>query len=36
MLDGIPVATAAGDQGMTNLIALGEPDRSQSASLISS
>jgi hypothetical protein len=36
MLDGIPVAAGAGGQGMTNLIALGEPDRSQSASVISS
>jgi hypothetical protein len=29
MLDGIPVAAAAGDQGMANLMALGEPDRSR-------
>jgi hypothetical protein len=31
MLDGIPVAAAAGDQGMTNLMTLGEPERSQLA-----
>lgn len=31
MLDGIPVAAAAGDQGMANLVALGEPDRSRVA-----
>jgi hypothetical protein len=29
MLDGIPVAAAAGDPGMANLLALGEPQRSQ-------
>jgi hypothetical protein len=29
MLDGIPVAAAAGDQGMVNLMAAGEPERSQ-------
>jgi hypothetical protein len=29
MLDGIPVAAAAGDQGMVNLIAAGEPGRSR-------
>lgn len=29
MLDGIPVAAAAGDQGMANLLAGGEPDRSR-------
>lgn len=29
MLDGIPVAAAAGDPGMANLMALGEPDRSR-------
>jgi Phosphotransferase enzyme family len=29
MLDGIPVAAAAGDQGMVNLMAAGEPQRSQ-------
>lgn len=29
MLDGIPVAAAAGDAGMANLIAAGEPERSQ-------
>jgi hypothetical protein len=34
VLDGIPVAAAAGDQGMRNLMALGEPDRSR-RSLIS-
>ena len=28
MLDGIPVAAAAGDPGMANLMTLGEPDRS--------
>ncbi|HLL69183.1 MAG TPA: hypothetical protein VK453_26245 [Micromonosporaceae bacterium] len=28
MLDGIPAAAAAGDQGMMNLMTLGEPDRS--------
>jgi len=28
MLDGIPVAAAAGDPGMANLLASGEPDRS--------
>jgi hypothetical protein len=28
MLDGIPVAAAAGDQGMRNLMAAGEPARS--------
>ena len=28
MLDGIPVAAAAGDAGMANLMANGEPDRS--------
>ena len=28
MLDGIPVAAAAGDQGMQNLMAAGEPGRS--------
>jgi Phosphotransferase enzyme family len=31
MLDGIPVAAAAGDQGMANLMALGEPGRSREA-----
>jgi hypothetical protein len=31
MLDGIPVAAAAGDPGMANLMTLGEPDRSRSA-----
>jgi Phosphotransferase enzyme family len=31
MLDGIPVGAAAGDQGMANLMALGEPDRSRAA-----
>jgi aminoglycoside phosphotransferase (APT) family kinase protein len=31
MLDGIPVAAAAGDQGMANLMALGEPERSREA-----
>ncbi len=29
MLDGIPAAAAAGDQGMANLMAVGEPGRSQ-------
>jgi hypothetical protein len=29
MLDGIPVAAAAGDQGMANLMTAGEPDRSR-------
>jgi hypothetical protein len=29
MLDGIPVAAAAGDQGMVNLMSAGEPERSQ-------
>jgi len=29
MLDGIPAAAAAGDQGMANLITLGEPQQSQ-------
>ncbi|HEX2804686.1 MAG TPA: phosphotransferase [Kineosporiaceae bacterium] len=29
MLDGIPAAAAAGDQGMANLLALGEPERSR-------
>jgi Phosphotransferase enzyme family len=29
MLDGIPAAAAAGDQGMANLLTLGEPDRSR-------
>ena len=29
MLDGIPVAAAAGDEGMSNLLALGEPERSR-------
>jgi hypothetical protein len=29
MLDGIPAAAAAGDQGMANLLALGEPGRSR-------
>ncbi len=29
MLDGIPAAAAAGDQGMANLMTLGEPDRSR-------
>jgi hypothetical protein len=28
MLDGIPTAAAAGDQGMVNLLVLGEPERS--------
>jgi hypothetical protein len=31
MLDGIPVAAAAGDEGMANLMAIGEPDRSRRA-----
>lgn len=31
MLDGIPLAAAAGDQGRASLLALGEPDRSRSA-----
>ncbi len=31
MLDGIPVAAAAGDVGMANLMAVGEPGRSQVA-----
>jgi len=31
MLDGIPVAAAAGDAGMANLLALGEPERSRVA-----
>jgi hypothetical protein len=31
MLDGIPVAAAAGDQGMANLMADGEPGRSQAS-----
>jgi 8-oxo-dGTP diphosphatase len=31
MLDGIPVAAAAGDQGMVNLMSVGEPERSQRA-----
>jgi hypothetical protein len=29
MLDGIPAAAAAGDVGMANLLALGEPERSR-------
>lgn len=29
MLDGIPIAAAAGDEGMRNLITAGEPERSQ-------
>jgi hypothetical protein len=29
MLDGIPAAAAAGDQGMANLMTIGEPDRSR-------
>ena len=33
MLDGIPVAAAAGDPGMANLVAQGEPARSR-ASLV--
>ncbi len=31
MLHGIPIAAAAGDQGMANLVALGEPDRSRAS-----
>ncbi len=31
MLDGIPVAAAAGDQGMANLMTQGEPERSQAS-----
>jgi len=31
LLDGIPVAAAAGDPGMANLMALGEPERSRVA-----
>jgi Phosphotransferase enzyme family len=31
MLDGIPAAAAAGDQGMANLLTVGEPDRSRVA-----
>jgi hypothetical protein len=31
MLDGIPAAAAAGDQGMANLMAAGEPDRSRAS-----
>jgi Phosphotransferase enzyme family len=31
MLDGIPAAAAAGDTGMANLLAAGEPDRSRRA-----
>jgi len=31
MLDGIPIAAGAGDQGMVNLMAAGEPERSQRA-----
>jgi hypothetical protein len=31
MLDGIPAAAAAGDQGMANLVKLGEQDRDRSA-----
>jgi hypothetical protein len=31
LLDGIPVAAAGGDQGMANLMALGEPDRSRAS-----
>jgi len=31
MLDGIPVAAAAGDRGMANLVTAGEPDRSRAA-----
>jgi hypothetical protein len=31
MLDGIPVAAAAGDEGMANLMTRGEPERSQIA-----
>jgi hypothetical protein len=29
MLDGIPVAAAAGDEGMVNLMSVGEPERFQ-------
>jgi aminoglycoside phosphotransferase (APT) family kinase protein len=29
MLDGIPVAAAAGDEGMANLLTVGEPERSR-------
>jgi hypothetical protein len=29
MLDGVPVAAAAGDEGMASLMAAGEPGRSQ-------
>jgi len=31
MLDGIPVAAAAGDRGMANLLTVGEPDRSRTS-----
>ena len=31
MLDGIPVRAAAGDAGMVNLMAQGEPQRSRDA-----
>lgn len=31
MLDGIPAAAAAGDEGMANLMAAGEPSRSRPA-----
>lgn len=31
MLDGIPVAAAAGDEGMINLMAVGEPERSRAS-----
>lgn len=31
MLDGIPIAAAASDEGMVNLMAAGEPERSQRA-----
>ncbi|HEU4425826.1 MAG TPA: phosphotransferase [Pilimelia sp.] len=31
MLDGIPAAAAAGDQGMANLLTAGEPERSRAA-----
>ena len=31
MLDGIPVAAAAGDRGMANLMTAGEPDRSRAS-----
>jgi len=31
MLDGIPIAAAAGDEGMVNLMAVGEPERSRRA-----